>query len=688
MHCLTSTMEPITTIIDTSGPAHTFKYSLNIDKAKKNMCEGATRHNLERENKKTCINLVFNDGAFSVAVLRAISDLKSGPKHFVVGKESVERVSIESRQEQSGKHVDSKLVFKVNNDKIVMHIYNTRQKITIQGKKHKWFVDNYLEPFLKLRISNCQEEIDMINNSILNKLSSKIDNNNLTLDEEAEEYLCDKCSYIPRNASDLRDHIKESHSPNIFQGYTILTSSEVSVDETEITCNKCAYTSISLSNLRDHMKELHSSTTITNLDVTENSEQISSQAENEKAVTFAVTIYNTICTKCNFISKSQEEYKKHIELHAYAQYISESFNTCRSCWSRVEESDLSIQCSTCLFTFHKKCSSKKDARGAWKSATWFCSSCSLEPSSNQISSNQTASHTERTKLPPLTGRQRKSNVNTVNPESEFLRSQIDTLKGILSQNNEEIKKLKESNELKSRRINQLESQLQFAHHSALTQTKISEDESENCVKRIDILESNWSSMSKTIEDLSQKIATLHLSNEENLVSKAKPETNSCKNCENVEKDNQNQNIHTESPHIQSTSFPCSNCSFHGIHKRDLQRHQNSKHGVPFVCDKCDSEFDTKSNLMQHLKDTHRPSRTFVRNRNYFSVSPSTNLNVKHVTKPSNKPLSQPQQLFEANQNSTEYVYECNEIGDCIQKSFKDKDAFQLHMMYYHEANVQ
>ena len=82
--------------------------------------------------------------------MNAIEDLKDGPRHFIVGKEEVERVSIDSRKELSGKYVDTKIEFKVNNEKIVIHVYNTKQKITVQGRKFRWFVDSYLEPFMKV----------------------------------------------------------------------------------------------------------------------------------------------------------------------------------------------------------------------------------------------------------------------------------------------------------------------------------------------------------------------------------------------------------------------------------------------------------------------------------------------------------------------------------------------------------
>ena len=154
---------------------HTFKYNLNTAKAKKTLYEGALRGHLTRENKRTCINLSFSDGAFSQAVLSAVNDMKNGPKHFVIGKEDVERVSVESRKELSGKYVDTKLEFKVNKEKIVIHVYNTKQKMTIQGKKFKWFVDLYLEPFLKLKIKNNIDEIREINKKIINSFDAKND---------------------------------------------------------------------------------------------------------------------------------------------------------------------------------------------------------------------------------------------------------------------------------------------------------------------------------------------------------------------------------------------------------------------------------------------------------------------------------------------------------------------------------
>ena len=151
--------------------AHTFQYSINVARTK--LYEGAKRGPFKREEKKGCTNLIFSDGAFNEVVLKAIFEITNGPKNFIVGKENVERITIDPRKELSGMHVDTKMEFKVNGDKILIHVYNSKQKLTIQGKKYKWFVDHYLEPFFKLRIMSSMPQIKEINQSVILNLKPK-----------------------------------------------------------------------------------------------------------------------------------------------------------------------------------------------------------------------------------------------------------------------------------------------------------------------------------------------------------------------------------------------------------------------------------------------------------------------------------------------------------------------------------
>ena len=60
--------------------------------------------------------------------------------------------------------------------------------------------------------------------------------------------------------------------------------------------------------------------------------------------------------------------------------------------------------------------------------------------------------------------------------------------------------------------------------------------------------------------------------------------------------------------------------------------------------------------------------------------------------------TQPEQVLQFQPNKTEqvqhtsplnlHVYECKEVCNSIQKCFTEKDAFELHMKYFHGPNHQ
>ena len=54
--------------------------------------------------------------------------------------------------ETSSKNVDVKFVALVDNEKLVLHAYNTTQNVMIQGKNRENFVLNVLEPYFRKEI--------------------------------------------------------------------------------------------------------------------------------------------------------------------------------------------------------------------------------------------------------------------------------------------------------------------------------------------------------------------------------------------------------------------------------------------------------------------------------------------------------------------------------------------------------
>ena len=71
-------------------------------------------------------------------------------------------------------------------------------------------------------------------------------------------------------------------------------------------------------------------------------------------------------------------------------------------------------------------------------------------------------------MPRVCGKQRKATVNDTNPSIEFLNATIGTLKSTLATKGLEIKKLKESNEIKAKRFANLETQLDVARKSIVS----------------------------------------------------------------------------------------------------------------------------------------------------------------------------------------------------------------------------
>ena len=132
-------------------------------------------------------------------------------------------------------------------------------------------------------------------------------------------------------------------------------------------------------------------------------------------------------------------------------------HTCQVCEKNVGQKDLSIHCDICYFTYHKKCTALKSASGYWKPNQWKCLYCKDLNSRTQEENEVTMVQSEKSKKPPpLSKKHRKTNLNVINPDSELYQSQIHTLKAVNAEKEAENKKLKESNDLKTKRINILE----------------------------------------------------------------------------------------------------------------------------------------------------------------------------------------------------------------------------------------
>ena len=289
----------------------------------------------------------------------------------------------------------------------------------------------------------------------------------------------------------------------------------------------------------------------------------------------------------------------------------------------VKKKDPSIQCSKCIYFFHKKCTSKKDSRGNWKTSLWACHICNppgsdipsitLNPNAESFPDPDQTQSSTRPKLPTLLGRHRKSNLDLEHPEQEFLRSQVDTLKGVVSQNDEEIKKLKQSNDLKSKRIIQLESQLQEAKNCITQQARLSSPtpvvEDRNTVDtdlnpRVHLLEQKCSFIIDQISALSSRFGDFTNNSSRNSKN---PETLfSCMNCDYDAKSKIELSKHIEEFH--SRKYTCNKCDFTSSKSVDVKEHKLKTHPIALLkCDECDMETQHSNQLAKHKRTIHRNS---------------------------------------------------------------------------------
>ena len=104
--------------------------------AKAKLLNNSKRIPMEIEKKSTSINLNFSVGAWLTAVLPAVrywNEVK-GEKTCKVGNSLIKVGGIKSGKDSNGMHVVSKVVFYVDRDKVVCHLYNTTQRIMVNGR--------------------------------------------------------------------------------------------------------------------------------------------------------------------------------------------------------------------------------------------------------------------------------------------------------------------------------------------------------------------------------------------------------------------------------------------------------------------------------------------------------------------------------------------------------------------------
>ena len=256
------------------GDARVFDYALNKKRAKAKLLKGAKRENLIVEVKNGCVNLLFSDGAYIELVLPLMKSWnKKVNKVFEINNTQIKVIEIDTGIEESGNHVDTKLVIMANNQRFVLHAYNGTQNLMVQGKNYEQFAVNCLQPFFQQKI---QESLDIINKNNAN-IKEALSNKELEVPKQVN---CPQCEVRKTTKAELKVHMKTCHTkpslsspqnkiPKILNEnvslHDISDQEMEKLDEEKImplledaiSCDLCDFDPKSIKELEDHVKSIH-----------------------------------------------------------------------------------------------------------------------------------------------------------------------------------------------------------------------------------------------------------------------------------------------------------------------------------------------------------------------------------------------------------------------------------------------
>ena len=138
------------------------------------MVKGAKRCPFEVVNSISSSNLDFSLGAWNYVVLPSVRywDQVKEQTSCKVGTTVIRIASVELGREADGRHIDTKIVFHANDDR-VCHLYNTTQRILVNGRGYDTLINIFLKPFFEAKLAQNTKNIDDFNKGVLAALSGK-----------------------------------------------------------------------------------------------------------------------------------------------------------------------------------------------------------------------------------------------------------------------------------------------------------------------------------------------------------------------------------------------------------------------------------------------------------------------------------------------------------------------------------
>ena len=246
---------------------------------------------------------------------------------------------------------------------------------------------------------------------------------------------------------------------------------------------------------------------------------------------------------------------------------------------------------------------------------------SLQPVTAAGHPNQNR-RTQIPKLPSNAIRQRSSNVISSDPDKEFLKTALDTCRSNIAKQETELKKLKETLEIRNKKILQLEEQIGEAA-SYIGRRNTSDDATDgNTTQRLEDcilllvskLESSSNDTSSPVNNISIYSQGCLNKTTTSLYSQATQTEASfaCENCKQTNENPSKEKAHNEPSHkppVSNSLFRCTSCVKFFLSEKELTSHIESKHATdsskPAVfahtCKHCKRKFSSKDHMKEHIE---------------------------------------------------------------------------------------
>ena len=366
-----------------------FDYTLNQKRAKAKLLKGAMKKkNLDVEIRPGCVNLRFDNGSYFELILPLLRDWIQKVNQVVkIGETEIKIIEVYAGKEQTGNHVDTKLVVMHENDRLVFHAYNGTQNLMIQGKNYEHFALQVLEPIFSKHIEESLDKITNFNTKVKEQLGPK---KSLKL-KVNKPHICPQCNIITKTPGDLKVHLQACHSkpsimsPNknkilkvldedtsiIVDDKTLEVDTKLAIIDCRDTapppvlplvedfvhCNICEFDTLIQEELDAHMSAIHGH----NQEIEKADNQIFecvkykfTTNDEDKGNLHTQSTHEDSqfkCYECDLISNSEDDLKQHKQsTHDKVPAVNSTTMSTSKDNIRIPEKVLEFDCKKCPFT--------------------------------------------------------------------------------------------------------------------------------------------------------------------------------------------------------------------------------------------------------------------------------------------------------------------------------------------------